>query len=48
MNKYDNLVEKDLKFLAELEVSEMLDDYNFDSELISFVYGSAKKCYKGY
>lgn len=42
MNKYDSLVEKDLRELAELEVSEMLDEYNFDSENICFIYGSAK------
>ena len=42
MNKYDNLVERDLRELAELEVCEMLDEYNFDSEIISFIYGSAK------
>jgi elongation factor Tu len=42
MNKYDNLVERDLRELAELEVSEMLDEYNFDSEEIYFIYGSAK------
>lgn len=42
MNKYDNLVERDLRELAELEVSEMLDEYNFDSENINFIYGSAK------
>ena len=42
MNKYDNLVERDLRELAELEVSEMLDEYNFDSEVINFIYGSAK------
>jgi elongation factor Tu len=42
MNKYDNLVERDLRELAELEVSEMLDEYNFDSEAINFIYGSAK------
>lgn len=42
MNKYDSLVERDLRELAELEVCEMLDEYNFDSENISFIYGSAK------
>jgi len=42
MNKYDNLVERDLRELAELEVCEMLDEYNFDSEFITFIYGSAK------
>ena len=42
MNKYDSLVELDLRDLAELEVSEMLDEYHFDSEAISFIYGSAK------
>jgi len=42
MNKYDSLVELDLRELAELEVSEMLDEYHFDSEIISFIYGSAK------
>jgi len=42
MNKYDNLVERDLRELAELEVCEMLDEYNFDSENIYFIYGSAK------
>ncbi len=42
MNKYDNLVERDLRELAELEVSEMLDEYNFDSEVMTFIYGSAK------
>ena len=42
MNKYDNLVERDLRELAELEVCEMLDEYNFDSENICFIYGSAK------
>jgi len=42
MNKYDNLVERDLRELAELEVCEMLDEYNFDSEVIYFIYGSAK------
>lgn len=42
MNKYDSLVERDLRELAELEVCEMLDEYNFDSENICFIYGSAK------
>jgi elongation factor Tu len=42
MNKYDSLVELDLRELAELEVCEMLDEYNFDSEAITFIYGSAK------
>jgi elongation factor Tu len=42
MNKYDSLVERDLRELAELEVCEMLDEYHFDSEVIYFIYGSAK------
>jgi elongation factor Tu len=42
MNKYDNLVERDLRELAELEVCEMIDEYNFDDENIDFIYGSAK------
>ena len=42
MNKYDSLVELDLRELAELEVCEMLDEYHFDSENINFIYGSAK------
>jgi elongation factor Tu len=42
MNKYDSLVELDLRDLAELEVSDMLDSYNFDSDGITFVYGSAR------
>lgn len=43
MNKSDNLAELDLKELAELEVCEMLDEYNFDSDKIQVIYGSAKK-----
>ena len=35
MNKYDSLVELDLRELVELEVSEMLDEYHFDSEAIT-------------
>ena len=42
MNKYDNLLEHDLRDLAEMEVCEMLDEYNFDSDEIYFIYGSAK------
>jgi len=42
MNKYESLVELDLRDLAELEVSDMLDSYNFDSDGITFVYGSAR------
>jgi len=42
MNKYDSLVEHDLRDLAELEVCELLDEYNFDSENIPFIFGSAK------
>lgn len=42
MNKYDSLIEKDLRELAELEVSELLEEYNFDSENVPFIFGSAK------
>lgn len=42
MNKSENLVELDLKELAEMEICEMLDEYNFDSDRIDFIYGSAK------
>jgi len=42
MNKYDNCVELDLRELAELEVCEMLDEYNYDSETMRLIYGSAK------
>ena len=42
MNKYDSLIEHDLRDLAELEVCELLDEYNFDSDRIPFIFGSAK------
>lgn len=42
MNKSDNLAELELKDLAEMEICEMLDEYNFDSDNIDFIYGSAK------
>lgn len=42
MNKYDSLVEHELRDLAELEVCELLDEYNFDSESTPFIFGSAK------
>lgn len=42
MNKYDSLVEHDLRDLAWLEVCELLDEYNFNSEKTPFIFGSAK------
>lgn len=43
MNKYDNFIsEYDMRLLAELEVTEMLEAYNFNPDDIEFIYGSAK------
>jgi len=42
MNKYDSLVDPDLRDLAELEVCELLDEYNFDSDSVPFIFGSAR------
>ncbi len=42
MNKYDSLVELDLRELAELEVIELLEEYEFDSDDIPFIFGSAR------